>query len=164
MAYALQSMLRIREMREDRSSKELVAARHQRDVAVEQVSKREVELSRYRETREERRDEVFAAVMGRPVSLDELAQARAAVSRIDEEGTLLNDGVVRAKAELQKREDEAETARGNYVLATRNHQKVLMHKQVWQEEERRAEERAADAEMEEFTGRRMTDDESDDFD
>ena len=164
MAYALQSMLRIREMREDRSSKELVAARHQRDVAVEQVSKREKELSRYRETKEERRDEVFAAVMGRPVSLDELAQARAAVSRIDEEGTLLNDGVVRAKAELQKREDETETARGNYVLATRNREKVMMHKRIWQEEERRAEERAADAEMEEFTGRRMTDVESDDFD
>lgn len=164
MAYALQSMLRIREMREGRSSKELVTARHQRDVAVELVSKREDELSRYRETREERRDEVFAAVMGRPVSLDELAQARAAVSRIDEEGTLLNDGVVRAKAELQKREAETETARGNYVLSARNHQKVLMHKQIWQEEERLAEERAADAEMEEFTGRRMTDDESDDFD
>lgn len=164
MACALQSMLRIREMREERSGKELVAARHQRELAAGEVTKRTRELERYRETKEERRDEVFAAVMGRTVSLDELAQARAAVSRIDEEGSLLADGVTRAKADLAVKEEAAEAARGSYVIASRNHQKVVMHKAIWQEEERRAEEYAADAEMEEFTGRRMTDEESDDFD
>ena len=45
MAYALESMLRIRVMREDRAGKDLVAARHAREVAQVELDTRKRKLS-----------------------------------------------------------------------------------------------------------------------
>lgn len=164
MAYALESMLRIRKMREDRASEALIAARHAQEKAATELRRRERKHAGWLETKEERRDRVFAPIMGVPVTRDEIDIARETVSGIDEEGVLLHDGVVRAKAELEAREKESEQARGRHIVAMRDHEKIEQHKSVWREEDRRAQEYAADAELEEFTGRRMTDDDSDEFD
>ena len=164
MAYQLESMLRIRKMREDRASEALVAARHAQEKAATELRRRERKHGDWLETKEERRDRVFAPIMGVPVTRDEIDIARETVSGIDEEGILLLDGVVRAKAELEEREKEAEQAHGRHLVAMRDHEKIEQHKSVWREEDRRAQEYAADAELEEFAGRKMTDDDSDDFD
>ena len=164
MAYALESMLRIRKMREDRASEALVAARHAQEKAATELRRRERKHGDWLETKEERRDRVFAPIMGVPVTRAAIAIARETVSGIDEEGILLHDGVVRAKAELETRVKEAEVARGRHIAAMRDHEKIEQHKSVWRDEDRRAQEYAADAELEEFAGRRMTDDDSDDFD
>ena len=164
MAYALQPMLRIREVREDKAQTALAGARRVRREAERTREAREKDFAKFEETKEERRDRVFAPIMGVPVTRDEIDIARETVSGIDEEGVLLHDGVVRAKAELEAREKESEQARGRHIVAMRDHEKIEQHKSVWREEDRRAQEYAADAELEEFTGRRMTDDDSDDFD
>ena len=164
MAYALESMLRIRVMREDRAGKDLVAARHAREVAQVELDARKRKLSDYDRTKEERRDRVFDTILMRPVSRDEIDRVRSAVSQIDEEGVLLTDGVTRAKADLETREQEAEKAHGGFIAAVKERAKVSQHREIWAEEERRMQEMRADAEMEEFTGRKMTDDDSDDFD
>lgn len=164
MAYALESMLRIRRMREDRASETLVAARHAQEQAATELRRRQRKHGDWLETKEERRDRVFAAVMGVPVRRDAIDLARESVSRIDEEGVLLEDGVVRARAELEAREKESEQARTKFLAATRNREKIDQHKSLWMESERKAQEAAADAELEEFAGRRMTDDDSDEFD
>ena len=164
MAYALESMLRIRKMREDRASEALVAARHAQEKAATELRRRERKHGDWLETKEERRDRVFAPIMGVSVTRDAIDIARETVSGIDEEGILLHDGVVRAKAELETRVKEAEQARGRHVAAMRDHEKIEQHKSVWREEDRRAQEYASDAELEEFAGRKMTDDDSDDFD
>ena len=160
MAYALESMLRIRTMREDRAGKDLVAARHARDAAQVELDARRRKLSRYRETKEERRDKVFETILMRPVPMEEIDRVRSAVSQIDEEGVLLTDGVHRAEADVEAKSQEAEKAHG----AVKERAKVSQHKEIWAEEERREQELRADAEMEEFTGRKMTDDDADDFD
>ena len=157
-------MLRIREMREDKAGKALVAARHAQQTAATELASRQSRLERYRATKEERRDKVYDAIMGRPVSREDIDLAREAVSRIDEEGILLQDGVVRAQTDLKAKEEESEKARGRYVAATKNHQKIIQHRAIWQEEENKRLEYAAEAELEEFTGRKMIDDDSDDFD
>lgn len=164
MAYVLESMLRIRAMREDRASEELVAARHAQEQAAANLSECKVRLQQWSDSKEERRNRVFDAIIGVPVKRTDIDLAKEAVARIDEEGVLLNDGVVRAKAELEEREKLSESAHRRYVVATRNHEKIVQHKSIWAEEERKIQEYAADAELEEFAGRRMFDDESDDFD
>ena len=164
MAYALESMLRIRVMREDRAGKDLVAARHAREVAQVELDTRKRKLDAYSQTKEERRDRVFDTILGRPVPRDEIDRVRTAISQIDEEGVLLTDGVHRAEADLETKEQETEKAHGRFVAAVKERAKVSQHKEIWMEEDRRMQELRADAEMEEFTGRKMTDDDSDDFD
>ena len=164
MAYALESMLRIRVMREDRAGKDLVAARHAREVAQVELDARKRKLDDYAQTKDERRDRVFETILMRPVPRDEIDLVRTAISQIDEEGVLLTDGVRRAEADLETKEQEAEKAHGRFISALKERAKVSQHKEIWMEEDRRIQELRADAEMEEFTGRKMTDDDSDDFD
>ncbi len=59
-----------------------------------------------------------------------------------------------AEDALRKKEREAETARVEFVGASRNRMKIDEHRQIWIAETRLEEERAADAEMEEFTGKK----------
>jgi hypothetical protein len=157
-------MLRIRVMREDRAGKDLVAARHAREMAQVELEARKQKLSDYAQTREERRDKVFETILMRPVPRDEIDRVRSAISQIDEEGVLLTDGVHRAEADLEATEQEADKAHGRFIAAVKERAKVSQHREIWAEEERRMQELRADAEMEEFTGRKMTDDDSDDFD
>ena len=164
MAYALESMLRIRVMREDRAGKDLVAARHAREVAQVELDARRRKLDAYAQTKEERRDKVFDTIIGRPVPRDEIDRVRSAISQIDEEGVLLTDGVHRAQADVEEKDQQAEKAHGRFIAAVKERAKVSQHKEIWAEEDRRMQEMRADAEMEEFTGRKMTDDDSDDFD
>lgn len=164
MAYALESMLRIRVMREDRAGKDLVAARHAREMAQVELEARKQKLSDYAQTKDERRDRVFETILMRPVPRDEIDRVRSAISQIDEEGVLLTDGVRRAEADLEAKGQEADKAHGRFIAAVKERAKVSQHREIWAEEERRMQELRADAEMEEFTGRRMTDDDSDDFD
>ena len=164
MAYALESMLRIRVMREDRAGKDLVTARHAREMAQVELEARKRKLSDYAQTKEERRDKVFETILMRPVPRDEIDRVRSAISQIDEEGVLLTDGVHRAEADLEAKEQEADKAHGRFIVAVKERAKVSQHKEIWAEEDRRMQELRADAEMEEFTGRKMTDDDSDDFD
>lgn len=164
MAYLLQSLLNIRQMREDRAGKELVTARHNRDLARAELENRRIKLTRYEGEKDSRRDKVFAAIIGRAVSRQDIDLAREAVARIDEEGALLKDGVVRAQGDLDAKEAEADKANKLFIVATKSHQKIEQHRAIWEAEERKQAEQAADREMEEFTGRKMTDDDSDDFD
>ena len=161
---AVNGMLRIRVMREDRAGKDLVAARHAREVAQVELDARKRKLDDYAQTKDERRDRVFETILMRPVPRDEIDRVRSAISQIDEEGVLLTDGVRRAEAELEAKEQEADKAHGRFIAAVKERAKVSQHREIWAEEERRMQELRADAEMEEFTGRKMTDDDSDDFD
>ncbi|MBE6396561.1 MAG: hypothetical protein E7046_06125, partial [Lentisphaerae bacterium] len=86
MAYALQSMLRIRTMREDRAATELTAARREVVRAQDVLAQRRNDLAEFESTKESRRDRIFDAVIGRAVSMDDLDLAREGVARIDEEG------------------------------------------------------------------------------
>ena len=164
MSYALESMLKIRAMREDRAGTELTGARRARAAAERVATEKADARVEYEIHRDERRDGIYAAVMGRVVSMDDLDRARAAVSKIDEEGVLLAEAERQAKEELTKRDAAAEAARVAFVSATKEKAKIDQHRLAWEAEDRRMQEMLADAEMEEFTGRKMTSDDDDSFD
>ena len=109
--YILQPLLRIREMREDRATGELTAARQALAVAEETLAARQHDLAVFEETKEARRDRIYATVIGRAVSREQLDMATEGVARIDEEGALKADNVARAEAERQAREEAADAAR-----------------------------------------------------
>ena len=158
MAYELQSMLRIRTMREDRAATELTAARREVARAQAALERRRCDLAEYEATKEERRDRIYEAVLGRAVSMDDLDRAREGVSRIDEEGSIKADNVVQAEAELKKCRDNAEASRLAFVSASKNRMKITEHRAIWETEEAEAMERRQEAELEDFTGKKVADD------
>ena len=154
MAYLLQPLLRIRMMREDRASGELVAARRELAAAEEALEARRHDLAEYERTKEERRDRIYDAIIGRQVSREQIDLANEGVARIDEEGALKADNVARAEGERKKREAETEVARGNLALAMKNRTKIDEHKDVWKAAETAEEERRAEGELEDFVVRK----------
>jgi hypothetical protein len=158
MGYALQSLLKIRAMREDRAAGELAAARSRAEIARRELAEREADLAEYEKTKEERRDRIFDSVIGRPVQREQIDIAREGVARIDEEGILKADNVKRAEENLAKRDAETECAKTAFYTAARNRMKIGEHRSFWEEEQKKEQEYIAEAELEDFTGRKKDDD------
>ena len=155
MSYTLQPLLNIRVMREDRASGELTAARQAVRAAEESLESRKREFADFERTKEERRDRIYDAIMGREVSRDQVDMAQEGVARIDEEGSLRLDNVHRAEDELKTRQTAAEAARATFILASKNRMKIDEHKSRWAQEEAKEVEFRAEIELEDFTGRKQ---------
>ena len=154
MPYALQPLLVIREMREDRAMGELTAAKLALAAAEEALAARQHDLVEWEETKEERRDRIYDAIIGREVSRDQIDLANEGVARIDEEGVLKADNVKRAEAERQTRQAAADTARSVFAQAMKNRMKIDEHRSVWQAEDARAAEAREESELEDFIVRK----------
>lgn len=155
MAYVLQPLLRIRQMREDRATGELSAARRERVAAEATLEERRKDLARFEETKEERRDRIYDAIMGRPVDRDQIDLAAEGVARIDQEGVLKADNVKRAEADVKTCADRESTARQMLNLATKERMKIDEHRAVWLSEEAAEQEAKAEGELEDFTVRKQ---------
>ena len=155
MAYVLQPLLRIRQMREDRATGELSVARRERAAAEAALEERRKDLARYEETKEERRDRIYDAIMGRPVDRDQIDLAAEGVARIDQEGVLKADNVKRAEADVKTCADRESTARQMLNLATKERMKIDEHRAVWLFEEAAEQEAKAEGELEDFTVRKQ---------
>ena len=141
-------------MREDRATGELTAARQALAAAEEALVARRRDLAEWEETKESRRDRIYAAIIGRKVSRDQIDLANEGVARIDEEGVLKADNVVRAEGVVKEKKDAAEAARANLNLATKNRMKIDEHRAVWLAEDARAQELRAEGELEDFLVRK----------
>ena len=164
MAYALQNMLRIREMREDKAQTALTVARRIREDAESRRDDRKADLAKYEETKDERRDAVFAAVMGKVVTMENIEVMQESVARIDEEGVLLRDNLRQAEGVVTEKTGLENQAHDAYNAAQKNKMKIEEHRAMWEEEDRKEREYRADAELEDFTGRKQVDDDDDTFD
>lgn len=151
MAYALDPLLKIRIMREDKAGAELTAARRASAEAERSLEERRRELDEYLLTRDERRDRIYAAIIGRTVGRDAIDLATEGVSRIDEEGVLKEDNVRRAESDLAARREAESAARADFGLATRNRMKIDELKADWAAGEALESERRAEGELEDFT-------------
>ena len=159
----MQSMLRIREVREDKAQTALAGARRVRFEAERTKAERERDFARFEETKDARRDAIFDTVMNKVVSLEKLDLAEEGVARIDEEGVLLKDNVHQAEAVVREKLKLEEAAHGVYLAAMKNRQKIEEHRAMWEEEDRKDREYRAEMELEDFTGRKQADDD-DSFD
>lgn len=158
MAYALDSLMKIRIRREDTARSELTAARLRMSEAQNELEARKEEFRLYEETKDERRERIFAAILGRTVGADELEMAREGISRIDEEGNLKADNIVRAESILHDREKEVESARDVLVFATKNRMKIEEQRSNWLTISAAEEDYRQEVELEDFTGKKVLDD------
>ena len=154
MSYVLQPLLRIRTMREDRASGELVAAKRSLAQAEEALAARQHDFKEWEKTKDERRDRIYDAIIGRKVSRDQIDMANEGVARIDEEGALKEDNVKRAEGEVREKEAAADAARANLNMAIKNRMKIDEHKSVWLADESKEQEARAEGELEDFTVRK----------
>ena len=141
-------------MREDRATGELTAARRALAEAEEVLAARQRDLAEYEDTKEERRDRIYDAIIGREVSRDQIDIANEGVARIDEEGVLKADNVKRAEGVVKEKADAAEVARVNLNVAIKNRMKIDEHKAVWIAEEAKEQEARAEGELEDFIVRK----------
>ena len=141
-------------MREDRATGELTAARRALAEAEEVLAARQRDLAEYEDTKEERRDRIYDAIIGREVSRDQIDIANEGVARIDEEGVLKSDNVKRAEGVVKEKADAAEVARANLNVAIKNRMKIDEHKAVWIAEEAKEQEARAEGELEDFIVRK----------
>jgi len=141
-------------MREDRATGELTAARRALAEAEEALAARQRDLAEYEDTKEERRDRIYDAIIGREVSRDQIDIANEGVARIDEEGVLKADNVKRAEGVVKEKADAAEVARVNLNVAIKNRMKIDEHKAVWIAEEAKEQEARAEGELEDFVVRK----------
>ena len=155
MGYALQSLLRIRLLREDRASGELTVARQAVAAAQATLDERIHELEEFNQTRENRRDRIYETIIGHAVTREQLDLAQEGVARIDEEGTLKADNVVRAQSDLHAREEAAAAAHSNFIAASKNRMKIDEHKADWLKRDAKEQEARAEGELEDFTGRKQ---------
>ena len=155
MGYALQPLLRIRLMRENRAGVELVAARQAREDAETKLEARRSELALYEKTREERRDRIYDAIIGRPISRDRLDLASEGVARIDAEGALRVDNVKRAEQDVKERVEQEAGARSRLNFATKERMKIDEHRQVWVAADAAEQEFRAENELEDFMIRKQ---------
>lgn len=155
MSYILQPLLNIRLMREDRASAALTAARRAVRTAEDAVNARKKELDDFNSTKEERRDRIFDAILGRSVDREQIDLAREGVARIDQEGALRVDNVNRAEGELAERQKAAEQAKTAFALASRNRMKIDEHRAIWLDIEAKELEARTEGELEDFTGRKQ---------
>lgn len=155
MGYILQPLLKIRLMREDRASGELTAARQAREAAEEILAARQRDLDAYNETREERRDRIYDAIIGQTVTMERLDLAAEGVARIDEEGVLKADNVKRAESDVNECKNQEAEARRRYNLATKERMKIDEHRAIWIAADAAEQELRAEGELEDFVGRKQ---------
>lgn len=154
MPYALQNMLKIRIKREDKASAELSAARQEVRRARQQLEERINELHDFEKTCEERRENIYKAILGHTVSREDIDLALEGVGRIDKEGVLKTDNVAMATGILHDKEELAEKARQNFVTASKERMKISEHRAAWEAEENAIQEHRQESELEDFTGKK----------
>jgi len=142
-------------MREDRASGELTAARQAREAAESILEERQKDLAAYNETREERRDRIYDAIMGQVVSMERIDLASEGVARIDEEGILKADNVKHAELDLNERISQETEARRKFQVATKERMKIDEHKSIWLAADAAEQEYRAESELEDFVGRKQ---------
>ena len=149
-------------MREDRASAELAAARQEVVRAQQEQEARQEELRQFEETKEERRDRIYAAVMGHTLSRSDLDQALEGVARIDEEGQLKADNVALAAAKVKEKEALSEEASRHFTKASKERMKISEHRVMWLEAEAKELEHKQEVEREDFTSKRNVENWDDD--
>lgn len=148
--YPLQPLLSVRKYREDAAQTQLRQAEHALREAKEQLETREKELADFALWRREEEDRRYASIMHTLLSLDELDQFKAALARLRDKELLHEEQVIEARHKLEQARKDVEKAKDTVRLAQRETARILAHKDIWLEAERKEAERKEDLESEEF--------------
>ena len=153
--YALEGLLRIRRIRASRAEERLAAAQRARELCAAGLERCRRDYADWKESCADRRDCAYGELIGASVRNADIELVRWRIAEIDGAGARLADGVTCAETDLAAREQESARRRADFAEAVRDCEKIVWHKSAWAEELCRARERESEADLEEFTGRKV---------
>lgn len=148
--YPLESLLTVRQYREEGAKRQVRSAELALREAEDAVEARKKELEAYRIRRREEEDRRYEAIMNIPMSLEDLDAFKAGLARLAAGETRHEHAVADAEREVEKRRADIEKAREAARKASRNTSKIQAHKDIWKEDAKKEAERQEDLELEEF--------------
>ncbi len=147
--YPLTSLLRIRNLRERSAAAEVAAARHRLDEAGRILQQCREDLRRYGQWRLQREEELFLAVKNQRVSMARVDEMKDEMVAMGREEARREEQVLTAEKVRDEAREALDKAREAHARAVREKSKILEHRNVWDAERLREEERAQDLELEE---------------
>jgi type III secretion protein O len=154
MSYLLQDLVRVREHREEQAGQAVVRARRALREAKDAAARAEKELHDYAAWRVQEERRKLDSLMRRPLKLGEISDVRQEIGLLREREFEFADRLTQAQAAVAQAETQLEAARQKHAVATRELEKLLEHRRLWQRERALDDEHAADLELEDFSGPR----------
>ncbi len=148
--YPLESLLSVRRYREEDAARAVKAAEAEVRSAQDAVEARKKELQAFRLWRADEEERRYAAVMGRPCSIKDIDDLKAGLSQLAAQEILREESVDKAQKAHLKAQTQLEGARIAAKNAQKETAKILAHKEIWAEEDKKESERKEDLELEEF--------------
>ena len=150
MTYALQGLLTVRNFRQESAASRMAESRAAVEEAEKLVETREQEQRSWRQERLRQEDLLYQQIHKKLVRLQDLDDVKQRVLILrDRELALVKkvrDAKVQRKAALEKLEADTKAWR----CAVRDKEKIVAHRNDWEQEAAREEERLAELELEDF--------------
>ena len=159
-AYPLQALLNVRYFRENAARNEVRTAERCHREALEVVRQQQEELERYRLWRPEEESRRYAAIMGKPMSMEAMSAFRSGLTALAEGEAERERALAEASKQAEQKEQVLLAARQAVGAARKEAAKIEAHQELWRAEEKNAAQRQEDLELEEFKAPAAQSDES----
>ncbi|MDR2788283.1 MAG: type III secretion protein [Candidatus Accumulibacter sp.] len=150
MLYPLTGLMKIRDFRVGAARKAMQAAETRLRAAQAERLARERELERYRVWRKEEVERRYQSIMGRAMSQEEIEAFKAGLSALTDEELAREEALREAGRALEEARKNAQAARDNWLLANKEYEKIICHRDDWQKTQNANISRQEDLEQEEF--------------
>jgi type III secretion protein O len=152
--YLLQDLVRVRQHREEQASEAVARAVRLLKEAQAALTEAQQNLADYTVWRVQEERRKLDSVMRRVLKLGELSDVRQEIALLREREFEFVDKVTQAEAAVVKAEAHLDECRQRHAQAVRELEKLLEHRALWQRERALEQERAEDAELEDFSSPR----------
>ncbi len=148
--YALQDLLKVRELREEAASKAVAKAQDKLKACEQYLEKKRKELADYKEWRPQEEKRMYDKIMKKEISQEKLREVKADIAVLRDREVAIEKEVEEAEVAVQEAEQGLQKAKDDHKASMRELEKIKEHKDIWIEEAKKEEEFAMDKELEEF--------------
>ncbi len=150
-AYPLISLLQVREHRENTAQHELSLARREKENAENLLREAKENLEKYSAWLKAEEKRRYDALIGKTCTKKDFDNLKNELAILMEQEIELAKKIEDAKAYLIEKEKIVEQCKVRFVQMRKDKEKIIAHKDLWQEEMLQMETKAEDAELEEFS-------------
>ena len=150
MTYALQGLLSVRNFREESAASQMASSRVALEEAEALVETREKEKAAWHQERLRQEDLLFKEIHKKLVQLKDLDDVKQRVLILRDRELALVKKVHDARAAVKTAQKKLEEDTRRWRMAVRDKEKIVAHRQDWEQESAREQERLAELEMEDF--------------
>lgn len=155
MAYALQDLLDIREMRDDSAAQRLKREQNRYELALKAIEDRKRELEEYIQWRIKEENNRYDGMVRQKFLVRRLGEIRTELALLREGDLAKQQKILDAEAAAEKARQELEAARLARNVAQKDLQKIEEHRDLWYEEWVKEQNLLADREAEDLIHQRL---------